>query len=170
MKHIGIEEMEKLAKGNPSLEERLIYMEHIAQCTACSNQFAEYMSKETLAVPPSDFKETVLKRIDKLQKAENTGKKRKRTREEKRRELFRYSLRVGFAVAASIFLVLSANEIVAKQPFSQRERNSTVSEVMAGRGEKESKITAELQKGSRRWGDMLDDWLPKLSDLNKKGK
>lgn len=76
------------------------FLKHTGTCTFCAEKFGEWMS-ESFVEPPAYLKDEISRRTRQLDV--QTVVKVKQT--SKQMQLFMYSLRVGLAVVASIFLL-----------------------------------------------------------------
>lgn len=88
------------AKALTSAEETDLY-EHIAKCDHCSRLFAESFEEEPLLSAPKDLESRVIRNSQSL----NTQAAVTVRHYSKQMQLALYSLKVGAAVAASLFLL-----------------------------------------------------------------
>jgi hypothetical protein len=101
IKHISSTDLYAFHHDIMKHEERQAFLEHICSCNYCSNQFAASMS-EHLIKAPQDLKANLLKTV-KLPEVQITAKVKETSR---RMQLFIYSLKVGAATIAALFLLL----------------------------------------------------------------
>lgn len=99
--HITKEEWMKFSQGRMSEQEEEELYNHVGCCTYCAEQFANIVEIDFFVEPPKYLYEEILERSKRADvQATVTVKKTS-----KRMKLLFYSLKVGFAVAASIFLL-----------------------------------------------------------------
>lgn len=104
-KHISHEDFIRYHQDIMNAEEISSFLEHIAGCNYCSEQFAESMATN-LITAPIDFKDNTLK-ATKRPEVQLTVKVKETS---KRMQLFLYSLKVGTAtIGALILLILTMN-------------------------------------------------------------
>lgn len=108
MIHLTQETMEALKGGRLSEEETISALTHLGECERCAVIFAESYQEDELLELPTGFRASVLAAAEE----EDAEKKRAvvqlgTRRERKRRELFRYSFRVGIAACITLFLLFS---------------------------------------------------------------
>lgn len=98
--HLTREELEELMAADLSGEGCRSMMEHIASCSFCAERFAGLLENETVP-PPAYLKDEILERTRSLevQTAKTVYTLSKKTR------FYLYSLKVGFALAASLYLL-----------------------------------------------------------------
>ena len=188
MAHIS-EKMLQAYVGNrlPVKEEQAV-MEHIAMCDSCARRFAVHMEKGILLPPPPDLKQEILdKTVDRKDFVfliKDLSEKNIR----QRKELLAYSMRVVFAMAASIMILLTMSfqndagqlpkEIVQTQEKTTFlfKRGSIVRKTVSEKDSEEEegkedsdkeerkKFTNSLQEASGAVGDTLADFWKKLWD------
>lgn len=102
--HITREEWIRFSKGAMNEKEEEKLYDHVGCCTYCAEQFANIVELDFFAEPPAYLYEEIVDRSKKVdvQAAVVVKKTSKQVR------LLMYSLKVGFAVAASIFLMTVA--------------------------------------------------------------
>lgn len=99
--HISKEEWMKFSQGVMSPQEEEELYTHVGTCTYCAEQFANIVEVDFFAEPPKYLFEEI---IDRSKRADVQAAVTVRKTSKKMKLLF-YSLKVGFAVAASIFLL-----------------------------------------------------------------
>lgn len=131
-------------------EERRLLM-HVSCCSHCADRFAQILEEEP-AEPPAYLKEEILERSRGLdvQAAKTVYHTSRRMR------LFLYSLKVGLAVAASLFLLFGTS---GKEP--------EVFHVNWETGQTPASITDTLDEGSRKMGGYLRQLTDRLWDMNE---
>ncbi|MCI8327067.1 MAG: hypothetical protein HFI37_04750 [Lachnospiraceae bacterium] len=106
-RHITKEEWMKYAQGTMSEREEEYLYTHVGCCTYCAEQFANIVEMDFFVEPPKYLCEEIVERSKKVDiQAAITAKETSK----KMRLLF-YSLKVGFAVAASIFLLTVTSNV-----------------------------------------------------------
>lgn len=147
--HVTKEMFCKWQKGTLSAQEEASFLQHIGSCTFCAEQFGTWMEEDLLMEPPSYLKEEIQARSRQLDvqtvvKVQQTSKQMK---------LMLYSLKVGLAVAASIFL-LTITTGVQRMNVKPAEREP----VQNGQEtrEREESITDKLNRGSGYVTDRLN--------------
>ena len=125
--HITKEEWLRFAHGRMDAQEEERLYQHVADCTYCAEQFANIVEADFFAEPPAYLCEEILQQS---QRAEiQTVVKVKKI--SKQMKLLLYSLKVGFAVAASIFLLTITTAVqqngmeMQKEPPKQTEASIT---------------------------------------------
>lgn len=99
--HISDEMWKKYAQGTLSTKEEEKLYTHVGCCTYCAERFANIVETDFFAEPPSYLYDEIVERSRKVDvQAAATVRKTS-----KKMKLLFYSLKVGFAVAASIFLL-----------------------------------------------------------------
>lgn len=139
--HISKEEWMKFSQGAMTPREEEELYTHVGTCTYCAEQFANIVEVDFFAEPPKYLFEEIIdrsKRVD-VQAAVTVQKTSKKMR------LLFYSLKVGFAVAASIFL-LTVTTAVQESSFELPEVPvKTETSVVKKLNHGSSKITSRLQ-------------------------
>ncbi|MBS6395626.1 MAG: hypothetical protein KH452_00530 [Clostridiales bacterium] len=105
--HLNEEWLEAWTNGHLTKEEQMLMLEHTGRCICCAEKLADYLERDTLAVPPAYLKEEIwekTKRAD-IQAARTVYQTSRQMR------LFLYSLKVGLAVVTSLFLLFSTSRI-----------------------------------------------------------
>lgn len=145
--HITKEEWMRFAQGNMSADEEERLYSHVGTCTYCAEQFANIVEVDFFAEPPKYLYEEILERSKKADvQAAVTVKKTS-----KKIKLLFYSLKVGFAVAASIFLLTMTTAVqqssmeLPEEPPKKAEMSLT-EKINHG----SSKITSKLQSMTNR--------------------
>lgn len=140
--HITKEEWMRFSEGKMAEQEEEALYSHIGCCTYCAEQFANIVELDFFAEPPKYLYEEILERSKRADvQAAVTLKKTS-----KKMKLFFYSLKVGFAVAVSIFLLtittaVQQNAIEVPKETPKREESSIMRKLNDG----SSKITKHLQ-------------------------
>lgn len=145
--HITKEMFQNWQRGKMSSQEEEEFLSHTGICTFCAEQFGNWM-EDDLMEPPAYLKEEIVKRTRQIDV--QTVVKVKRTT--KRMQLMLYSLKVGFAVVASIFLLtITTNFQNMKSVKLQSQQKQTESV------ERKESITDKLNQGSSFVNDALND-------------
>lgn len=145
--HITKEMFQNWQRGKMSSQEEEEFLSHTGICTFCAEQFGNWMEDDLLE-PPAYLKEEIVKRTRQIDV--QTVVKVKCTT--KRMQLMLYSLKVGFAVVASIFLLtITTNFQNMKSVKLQSQQKQTESV------EREESITDKLNQGSSLVNDALND-------------
>lgn len=82
-------------------------LKHLADCDDCAAQLADYVEAHGLLTAPKGMKETILDKSRSLDLQPAV----KNRHISKRRELFYYSLKVGFAAAFAITMLMVPKEV-----------------------------------------------------------
>ena len=98
--HLTEEQLYILKTGDLAAPECRSMMEHIASCSFCAERFADIIEEDP-AAPPAYLKEEILDKTNSLEM--QTGKTVYQL--SKRTRLLLYSLKVGFALTASLCLL-----------------------------------------------------------------
>lgn len=136
-------------EGKLSDQEEVSFLQHIGDCTFCAEQFGSWMEEYLLMEPPSYLKEEIQARTRQLDiqtviKVKQTSKQMK---------LMLYSLKVGLAVAVSIFLLTITTGVQRMNvQTTEREPVSTRQETK----EREESLTDKLNRGSAYVTDILN--------------
>lgn len=145
--HITKEMFQNWQRGKMSSQEEEEFLSHTGICAFCAEQFGNWMEDDLLE-PPAYLKEEIVKRTRQIDV--QTVVKVKCTT--KRMQLMLYSLKVGFAVVASIFLLtITTNFQNMKSVKLQSQQKQTESV------EREESITDKLNQGSSFVNDALND-------------
>ena len=144
--HITKEMFENWHQGTMNSQEEEAFLLHTGNCTYCAEQFGNWMEQD-LMEPPAYLKEEIVKRTRQVDV--QTVVKVKRTT--KRMQLMIYSLKVGLAVVASIFLLtITTNFQNMKSVAPQEQRKQTESV------QRKESITDRLNQGSSFVNDALN--------------
>lgn len=100
--HITKERFDNWQQGKLNSIQEQEFLKHTGTCTFCAEKFGNWMEEELAMEPPLYLQEEISKRTRQLDV--QTALKVKQT--SKKVQLFMYSLRVGLAVIASIFLLM----------------------------------------------------------------
>lgn len=146
-RHITDEMWGEYAQGTMSADEEEQLYTHIGHCTYCAERFANIVETDFFAEPPSYLYEEIAERS---RKADVQAAATVRKTSKKMKLLF-YSLKVGFAVAASIFL-LTITPSIGQNPLElpetkQQESRSSITEKL---NDKSYKFTGYLQDATNR--------------------
>lgn len=156
--HITRDIFEHWQQGKMTGSQEGAFLKHTGTCTFCAEKFGEWMD-ETLVEPPAYLKDEISRRTRQLDV--QTAVKVKQT--SKQMQLFMYSLRVGLAVAASIFLLTVTNGVWKMNVEMPRQQNGTES-----REDKESLID-KLNQGSSSVTDALNQMTDGLFQIERRG-
>jgi len=188
MAHISEKMLQAYVSSRLPVKEEQAVMEHIAMCDSCARRFAVYMEKGILVSPPPDLKQGILDktvgRKDFISPVRDLSEKCSR----QRKELLAYSMRVVFAMAASIMILFTMSfqsdagqlprEIVQPQEKTALvfKRGSIVKKAATEKASEEEegkedsdkgerkKFTSSLQEASGAVGDSLTGFWKKLWD------
>lgn len=156
--HITKEIFDCWQQGNMTGSQEEAFLRHTGTCTFCAERFGNWMD-ETLAEPPAYLKDEISRRTRQLDV--QTVVKVKQT--SKQMQLLMYSLRVGLAVAASIFL-LTVTTGVGKMKVEMPQNKQDITE---NRQERES-ITDKLNRGSSFVTDVLNQMTSGFFQIEQK--
>lgn len=154
--HITKEMFDCWQQGTLESSQEALFLEHIEICTFCAEKFGTWMEK-SLMEPPAYLKEEVLKRTRQLDI--QTAVKVKQT--SKRMRLMMYSLKVGFAVAASIFLLTVTTGV--------QKMNMEVPEQFPRTEHQEDGLIDKLNRGSSAVTDTLNQMANSLFQIEREG-
>lgn len=140
--HISKEEWMKFSQGVMTSEEEGKLYTHVGTCTYCAEQFANIVEVDFFAEPPKYLFEEIM---DRSKRADVQAAVTVRKTSKKMKLLF-YSLKVGFAVAASIFL-LTVTTAVQETTIELPKEVPVKTEVSVAKklNQGSSKITSRLQ-------------------------
>lgn len=103
--HLTEHDFEAWEQGILSDTQAQVFLMHTANCPHCGDAWLAYMSRhaEALPEPPAYLAQEIIERVHQpdvviVQKARRTSK---------RAQLFLYSLKVGVALAASIYMIFT---------------------------------------------------------------
>jgi hypothetical protein len=102
--HLTPELMAALKNGRLSGEEAISALEHIGECEQCADAFAGIYSETELLKLSPGFRSAVFSAVEKEKRAAPVMKAKK---DDKKRELFRYSFRVSIAACITLALLFS---------------------------------------------------------------
>ena len=157
-------------EGRLKEEEETAFLEHIGSCTFCAERFGDWMEEAPmqqspigdtgLPAPPRYLKEEIQKRAHQL----DIQAARRIKETSRQMQLLLYSMKVGVAVALSIFLlVLTANlqnmdlEPSKGRRIQQMEEWHREAQEHRENGEPESGLINSLRRGSREITGTLND-------------
>lgn len=165
MAHISKEMWKAYEERTLSRQEELDMMEHIAQCDDCAGQFAKLITEEKLVSPPPDLKKDILVQTVYRRNPVQTIKEIQERKGEMQREFLAYTARVVFAMAASVFIVITMSFGAANK---QKEIPAELIQIQQQVPKSEKKlISNSLQKASGRMGDVLEGFLAFFDKLDK---
>ena len=183
MAHISEKMLQAYVKNRLPVKEEQAIMEHIAGCDRCARRFAVHMENGTLMSPPPDLKQEILEKTVKRKSSVFMLKGLPERKRGQRRELFVYSMRVVFAMAASIMIlftlpvqdnsermpeeIMQAQEktvlMFTKDGIVKKKASEKASEEAEGKkeakGEEKRKLTDSLQEATGVLGDALSGFL-----------
>lgn len=153
-RHITKEQWIKFSQGKLSeIEEEQLY-QHIGTCTYCAEEFTKAIEQDFLLEPPKYLEEEILERTKKVDvQAALVVKKTSR-----KMQLLFYSLKVGFAVAASIFLLTMTTQIDQINMQVQMQKGA----------EQEMSITEKINQGSSHITKRLKETTNQIFERNNK--
>lgn len=170
-------------KGKLKEPEEMDLFTHIGACTFCAEQFGNWMediveTMETekaemrlesvpdqnpaetaqpmqgfLEEPPGYLKEEILNRVHQID-VQASVKLKETSRQV---QLMLYSLKVGFAVAASIFLLAITTNIQDMNPELPKEQQVAQMQEQRERQEQEESIVSKLRRGSKEITGLLNE-------------
>lgn len=98
--HVTEEWLSDFAEGQLTESELGQMFRHLKSCDYCAEQLADFLEKD-LAAPPAYLRDEILERS----RCPDVQASKTIYRTSKRMQLFLYSLKVGLAVAASLFML-----------------------------------------------------------------
>jgi len=98
--HISKTDLYAFKNNSMDPEELMSFLEHISECTYCSDQFAVFMSDDLVSAPV-DMKSNILKAVRREQLIKGKVKD-----VSKRMQLFIYSLKVGAATSLALLMLI----------------------------------------------------------------
>lgn len=125
---------------------------HIGACTFCAEQFGNWM-EGIFEKPPRYLKEEILNRAHQID-VQASVKLKETSRQV---QLVLYSLKVGFAVAASIFLLVITTNIQDMNLELPKEQQVEQSKEQHGSQEQEENIISKLRRGSKEITGLLNE-------------
>lgn len=150
--HITKEWLDAWEKGQLNDTQQQDMLKHIGSCSYCADQFAAFL-EEDLMKPPAYLREEILERSRKpdIRVVKTVYQTSRRMR------FFLYSLKVGAAVAVSLFLLF----------FSPVERiEMSAIEKLSERSE--SAITEKLNEGNDKINSFLNQFTENLMHIEYK--
>lgn len=156
--HITKDMFEEWNRGSMDSRQEESFLKHTGTCTFCAEKFGNWM-EESLMEPPSYLKEEITRRTRQLDV--QTAVKVKQT--SKQVQLMMYSLKVGLAVVASIFL-LTVTSGIQNMNVEMPQKKPDTTET---RQERES-ITDKLNRGSSFVVDSLNNLTNGLFQIERK--
>lgn len=158
MAHITEEMLQAYAEGCLPAQKEMEVMEHIAVCDQCAEAFATLMTEEKQVSPPPDLKREILRKTVFHKNPVQTVQTIQERKREKQREFFNYSMKVIFATAASVFMVITMSS-----GFEGRQKQEMPDEIVqveqnVSEGEKKS-VSKSLQEASGKVGDAVTGFL-----------
>lgn len=153
MKHSTDAELKNYYAHMLNPEEELALLEHIARCEYCAGRFANAFPEEELITPPPGLHDEIL------------AKRPKVLRPSAKREFYRYSAKVVFAVGMALFFLFTSSFMPSSDRYLQ-----TNDVIMQEQPEEEDKpdkknvISSALQESSSAAGRALEEFSGQLSD------
>ncbi len=155
--------------GKMKESEETAFLGHIGACTFCAEQFGKWMEEgfypnleeePILIEPPRYLKEEILNRA--YQMDVKAAVKLKET--SRKVQLLMYSLKVGLAVAASLFLLVITTDIQnanmnlsESQRIEQMQERQREAKKRRESREREEDIAGTLRRGSKKISNILND-------------
>lgn len=145
--HVTEEWLKNWMDGQLNESEEQEFFRHLGNCDYCAEQFADWLEQD-MVEPPAYLQEEILERTRRpyIQTARNVYVFSKRMR------LILYSLKVGLAVATSLFLLFGTSRLEGMSAILQ-ERKSDMPQ---------SVITETIDAGTSRMNTILENmtgWL-----------
>lgn len=156
--HITKDMFEHWQQGKMTGSQEEAFLGHTGSCTFCAEKFGEWMD-EVLVDPPVYLKDEITRRTRQLDV--QTAVKVKQT--SKQMQLLMYSLRVGLAVAASIFLLTVTNGVWKMNVEMPKQPNRTESH------EDRESLIDKLNQGSSTVTDALNQMTDGLFQIERRG-
>lgn len=144
--HITKEMFECWQQGEMNEKQEEEFLEHTGTCTFCAEQFGSWMEQD-LMEPPAYLKDEIIRRTQQLDV--QTVVKVKKT--SKQVQLMGYSLKVGLAVVASIFLLTISTKIPKMSAEIPQRQSDEIENI-----QKQESITDKLNRGSSFVTDALN--------------
>lgn len=140
--HVTEEWLKDWESGRLDETEQRQMQRHLGSCDFCAERFAEFLEKD-LMEPPAYLREEILERSRGLE----VQTVRTFCHASKRMRLLLYSMKVGLAVATSLFLLFFSSGIErAENPFIKEEPERTHISVTEKLDEGSSKVNEYLQE------------------------
>lgn len=152
--HITEEQWIRFSQGKMTEAEEEKLYQHIGSCTYCAEEFSKIIEQDFSMEPPKYLEEEILERTKRVDVQAIVAAKKT----SKKMQLLVYSLKVGFAVAASIFLLTMTTQVDQIQVMQQ----------MPKRAETEMSITEKLNHGSNRFTSGLKEMTNGFLNWNSK--
>ncbi len=149
--HMTRDWLEAFENGTLERTELEKLLEHVGRCDHCAEAFADFLEEDLLS-PPAYLREEILEK-SRSPELQVVGKLRQTSR---RMRLFLYSLKVGMAVATSVFLVFCTSRI---QPLAMKISEQ---EMQSG----SEKITEKLYEGSSRLEGAMQELTERFLTIN----
>jgi len=140
--HLSDEEMQRCFDWNVKDNEKEFALNHIQNCTYCADRFANFIPLDV--EPPSYLEDEILDRVGQM----HITLERKVKQTSKKVQLFLYSLKVAFAISASIAMLFicvgSYHEIGIEG--KNHMKDDTRNTILIERPKANDKITNALNK------------------------
>lgn len=155
-------------EGRLKGEEEAAFLGHVGACTFCAERFGDWMEEgflleipeDSQPAPPKYLKEEILRRARQI----DVQAARKLKETSRQMQLFLYSMKVGLAVALSIFLLaLTTNlqdmdiEPARSQRAQQAQEWHRESQERREGAERDDGLVSSLRRGSREITGALND-------------
>lgn len=142
--HVTEEQIRAFMEGKLTKEEERTFLTHVGSCDYCAEQFSGWLEKDLLE-PPAYLQDEILERSRRadVRAAKTACELSRNTR------LFLYSLKVGLAVAASLYVLFFSSGIGGMEiPVIriEQEMSEAVTEVL---DVKSHKVNNRLQEITR---------------------
>ncbi|MCI9530976.1 MAG: hypothetical protein HFH38_04370 [Lachnospiraceae bacterium] len=152
--HIDRELFGNWQEGQLDAKEEAAFLSHISACTFCAERFGDWMEEPGAATvaPPRYLKEEIQSRtrqidIQAVQRLKETSRQM---------QLVLYSLKVGLAVAVSIFLLVLTTDL-QDMDLVHRKGQHTQQQDSHARQEQDGGFIGSLRRGSREITGALND-------------
>ncbi len=139
-------------EGKLKEPEEMELFTHIGACTFCAERFGNWM-EGIFEEPPGYLKEEILNRAHQID-VQASVKLKETSRQV---QLMLYSLKVGFAVAASIFLLAVTTNVQNMDPQQPKEQKTEQMQEQRGAREQEESIVNKLRRGSKEITGLLNE-------------
>ena len=166
MAHLTEEILQAFVAGNLNAQTEAEIMEHIACCDSCAEHFADLLAEESLITPPPDLKKEVLEQTLYRKSSVQTIQKVSEKAREKQRRFWIYSAKVGFAMAASLLMIIGMSADFPKKAEPAAIEESAYVEKKDSY-QRKNPVSGSLQKVSGKMGDALSDFLAVVTRAEK---
>lgn len=151
--HVTEEWLRAFQDGKLSAEEERRLLTHVGRCDYCAERLAQTMEKD-LCEPPAYLQEEILERS----RCADVQAARKVYQTSRQMRLFLYSLKVGLALATSLFLLFCTSRANPEDFYFHRRLEQV---------EPHTSITDTLEEESRKMGGYLRQFTDNLWDMNE---